>query len=370
MHPSHELVRGPPRCAPRSFRPLYVGRIPHTRRSTPRGRRTILVRPRIHFDTIATMQTSFTLVVGCTVPIQQAPMGSVSTPDLAVAVAEAGGAGMITALGIPAGDLDGLLADMTERTNGVLGANFLTDQVDRDAVAVAAARVRIVDFFWVNPDPSLVELVHGGGALACWQVGSLEEALAAADAGCDLVVVQGTEAGGHVRGSTALRPLLDSVLSRTEVPVLAAGGIGDAAGFRSVLDAGAAGVRVGTRFVAAAESGAHSAYKLAVVQAGEASTEITDAFAVCPLCATVPRARVLRSAIDALHALPDAQVGETLLGGQRIPLERGHGLPPGVAATGHVEAMAMYAGESVAAIHSVESVDDIIRSWCANPTLE
>lgn len=296
-------------------------------------------------------------------------MGTVSTPDLAVAVADAGGVGMITALGIPAADLDAIVARMVERTDGVLGVNFLTDQVDRDAVAVAAARVRIVDFFWLDPDPSLVGLAHAGGALACWQVGSLDEALAAADAGCDLVAVQGTEAGGHVRGRSPLLPLLESVLGRLDLPVLAAGGIGDAVGFRAALDAGAAGARVGTRFVAAVESGAHTAYKQAVVDAGQRSTAITDAFAVCPLCATVPRARVLRSAIDAIQALPDAEVGETTMAGQRVPLARGHGLPPGTAATGHVEAMAMYAGESVAAIHQVEPVEHIIGSWCAGSDL-
>src|SRR5262244_1238589 len=68
------------------------------------------------------------------------------------------------------------------------------------AVAAAAARAQIVDFFWADPDPALVELAHRGGALACWQVGSLDEAKAAADAGCDVVVVQGIEAGGHIRG--------------------------------------------------------------------------------------------------------------------------------------------------------------------------
>jgi nitronate monooxygenase len=244
-----------------------------------------------------------------------------------------------------------------------LAVNFLTEQIDRDAVAVAAARAQIVDFFWADPDPSLVEIAHAGGALACWQVGSVDEALAAVDASCDLVAVQGVEAGGHVRGQSPLLSLLREVLEELEVPVLAAGGVGDAAAFRAVVDAGAAGARVGTRFVAAVESGAHPAYKQAVVDAGIGATEITDAFAVCPLCATVPRARVLRSAILALEALPDAEVGDTILGDQRISLARGHGLPPGANATGHIEAMAMYAGESTAAVHSIEPVAEIMRSW-------
>lgn len=296
-------------------------------------------------------------------PIQQAPMGSVSTPELAVAVAEAGGVGSITALRMPADVLDRMLADMTGRTRGSLAVNFLTDQVDRDAVAAAAGRVRIIDFFWARPEPSVVQIAHDGGALACWQVGSLEEALAAIDAGCDIVAAQGIEAGGHVWGRSPLRPLLDSILARADVPVLAAGGIGDAAGFKAVLDAGAAGARIGTRFVASVESGAHPAYKKAVVDSGADSTEITDSFSVCPLCEILPRARVLRSCVHALQALPGDTVGETIIAGEPVTLAKGHGLPPGSAATGHVEAMAMYAGESTVYIHDIPPVGEIIRSW-------
>jgi len=125
----------------------------------------------------------------------------------------------------------------------------------------------IIDFFWADPDRSLVEIAHDNGVLAFWQVGSLEEARAAADAGCDVLVVQGTEAGGHVRGHSPLLPLLDSVLGQVDVPVLAAGGIGDGRAFAAMLDGGAAGVRLGTRFVATKESGAHPVYKQAVVDA-------------------------------------------------------------------------------------------------------
>ena len=292
-------------------------------------------------------------------------MGSVSTPALAVAVADAGGVGSITALGLTAIELDQILAAMAAQTTGVLAANFLTEDIDREAVAAAAARVRIVDFFWANPDPALIDLVHRGGALACWQAGSLDEAKAAAGAGCDVVAVQGIEAGGHIRGYSPLLPLLESVLGQLDLPVLAAGGIGDGRAFAKVLGMGAAGVRVGTRFVATDESGAHPAYKQAVAGAIAGSTEITGAFSVCPLCATVPRARVLRSCVHALRDLAGDTVGETTVGGQRITLARGHGLPPGAAATGHIEAMAMYAGESAATVPAVAPAAQVIQSWCA-----
>src|SRR4029079_17846263 len=117
-------------------------------------------------------------------------------------------------------------------------------------VEVAAAKARVVEFFYGDPDASLVRLAHRGGALVRWQIGSCEEARAAVAAGCDFIVAQGVEAGGHVRGRIGLLPLLDEVLTVAPVPVVAAGGIGTARGMAAALAAGAAAVRVGTRFVA------------------------------------------------------------------------------------------------------------------------
>jgi nitronate monooxygenase len=314
---------------------------------------------------IMALTTSFTEMVGCQVPIQLAPMGPVSTPDLAMAVADAGGVGSVTAQWLGAAEVDEMLAGVAARTNGVIAANFMTQDIDREAVEAAAARVRMVDFFWADPDPALVALVHRNGALACWQVGSVAEARAAAHAGCDVIAVQGIEAGGHIRGQDSLLSLFESVTGQLGLPVLGAGGIGSGRAFAGMLNRGAAGARVGTRFVATDESGAHPAYKQAVVDAGAGSTEITDAFSVCPLCATVPRARVVRSCIDALHDLPADTVGEATVDGERVRLPKGYGLPPGSAVTGHIDAMPMYAGESAAAIETVEPVASVIRSWCA-----
>ena len=127
------------------------------------------------------LSTRFTELVGCRVPVQQAPMGSVSTPDLAVAVADAGGVGTVTALGMSAAQLDAHLGAMAARTSGVLGANFLTDGVDRDAVAAAAERVRLVDFFWLDPDPVLAHTTFGCELCApgAFVPGTAMEALAA-----------------------------------------------------------------------------------------------------------------------------------------------------------------------------------------------
>ena len=151
---------------------------------------------------------------------------------------------------------------------------FLDDAV----VEAAAPQVRVVEFFYGDPEVRLVERVHSAGALADWQVGSVDEAKAAEQAGCDFIVAQGIEAGGHIRGTIGLLALLDEVLDQVEIPVLGAGGIGGARTMAAVLAAGAAGVRVGTRFVATTESAAHRDYIDALVGACAADTVYTTAF--------------------------------------------------------------------------------------------
>ncbi len=311
------------------------------------------------------MQTLFTELVSCSVPIQQAPMGAVSSPDLAVAVAEAGGVGTVSALGLRPHAFLRLLDGIRGRTSGVLAANVVTPDVDEQLITDVAERVRLVDFFWFDPSPRLVEVVHRSGALVNWQVGSVAEARAAVDAGCDVVTVQGIEAGGHVRGDQPLRPLLRQVLDAVEVPVLAAGGITDGRAFADVMADGAAGARIGTRFLATTESGAHPTYKQAVVDAAGDSTVVTGAFAVCPLCATSPRARVLRSAVERLAELDDDVVAT--LGPTRVPVPRRSGLPPVAGAEGHLDAMAMYAGAGVGAVTAVRPAAEVISELMAAP---
>ena len=308
------------------------------------------------------LSTRFTELVGCTVPLQQAPMGLLTPPRLALEVARAGGVGSVSApLGTEPQQLAAQLDAWVDAGAGALAVNFITEQVDPAAVAVAGSRVRIVEFFWSTPHAKLVDAAHEGGALVNWQVGSLPDAVLAAEAGVDVVTVQGREAGGHVRGDTPLLPLLTSVLRAVDVPVLAAGGIAEPRAMAAVLAAGAAGVRIGTRFIAASESGAHPEYVLELLAAGPESTEITDGFAECPMCATLPRARVLRSAIAAVDALDQETVGTMSTADGEQPLSPRAGLPPHKDVSGQIHAMALYAGSGVEHITDVRPAADIVR---------
>jgi len=289
-------------------------------------------------------------------------MGSVAGPELAAAVTGAGALGM---LGMPAGAdaLRGTVEQLRSRTDGPVGINFLMPFLDRDAVEVAAELLPLVEFFYGEPDASLVALVHAGGALAAWQVGSLAEAQAAEDAGCDLVIAQGVEAGGHVRGTSARTALLHEVLGVVRVPVVAAGGIGTAEDVGAVLAAGAAAARVGTRFVATAEADAHADYQRALVTAEAHDTVLTTAFSV--LWPDAPH-RVLAASVRAAEAHPGDDVGFTPApDGARMPIPRLSPIPPSRTTEGTVGAMALYAGESVSAVRAVAGAADVVRELAA-----
>ncbi len=307
------------------------------------------------------MRTSFTDLIGCSAPIQLAGMGPICTDELCAAVSEAGGLGMITVAAIDAGRLEARLANIRSLTSRPVGANFLIPILDRDCLLLAARTVRVVDFFWGDPDAELVAMAHSGGALACWQIGSAADAAAAERAGCDFVIAQGVEAGGHIRGTLGLLPLLDQVLDAVRIPVLGAGGIGSSRSLAAVIAAGAAGARCGTRFVAASESGAHPTYVDALIRARAEDSVRTSLFSVgCPLCPSTHG--VLRSAIEAAQSLETDLAGELVMNGRTMAIAKFQGVPTPIRPmTGHVEAMCCYAGQSVGDVHGVQPAAAIVE---------
>src|SRR5688572_13606688 len=173
-------------------------------------------------------ETRFTRLVRCRLPLQQAGMGGVSTVALAASVAGEGGLGMLAATGVGPDVLAAQVVAVRAAAGpeARVGVNFLVPFLDPGALEAAAQIADVVECFYGDPDPSVVERARSGGATVAWQVGSVDEARAAEAAGCGLIVVQGTEAGGHVRGTQALRPLLDGARAATDLPLVAAGGIG------------------------------------------------------------------------------------------------------------------------------------------------
>lgn len=257
-----------------------------------------------------------------------------------------------------AAEVEQLVQEARSLTSRAIGIGFLIPFVVAEAVEAAAASVAVVEFFYGDPDPELVRLARGAGAVVGWQTGSAAEARAAAAAGCDYAVAQGIEAGGHVRGTQRLDDVLAETLANVDVPVVAAGGVGTAERFAALLAAGAAAVRVGTRFVAAQESEAHPDYVARLISAPSHDTVLTEAFAN-----GWPGAphRVLRSALEAAEAFDGPVVA---VAGDR---EIGVFSPQPVTreVRGEIAAMALYAGQSVDHVTQIQPAAEIIAELTA-----
>jgi NAD(P)H-dependent flavin oxidoreductase YrpB (nitropropane dioxygenase family) len=257
------------------------------------------------------------------------------SPALPIAVARAGAHAVYPGLLHTAETL----APILDALEPPFGVNFLVPLMDRGALELASERAPYVDFFLAAPDPDLVALVRG---VCGWQVETVEEARAAEAAGCDLVIVKGLESGGRKRvEGPELMPLLEETLAAVSIPVIAAGGLGTAGDVARAMRAGAAGVRIGTRFVAAAESEAHPAWIAALIDATADESVVSHAFnAGMP----VPGPhRVLRRSIEAAEAA-----------GQFVPT------PPSRDTPGDVQAMPFYAGRSVGAVTAVKPAAEIV----------
>jgi nitronate monooxygenase len=306
------------------------------------------------------MAGRLTDLLRCELPIQLAPMGSVSaTPALPLTVAAAGGHGVYPALALPPAALEPIVEALAKDA-AAFGVNFIVPVMDPASLELVAARVPYVDFFLADPDPALVARVRDAGAVCGWQVESVEEARAAEAAGCDVVIAKAWESGGRKRvEGAALLPLLDAVLDAVSVPVIAAGGIATRRGVAAALATGADGVRAGTRFIAAAESDAHPAWVGAVVDAPADEAVVSTAFNV-GLPEPGPH-RVLRRSIAAAEALAGEQAGVVRLAGADIPVARFGAQPPTRESTGTVEAMPFYAGQSTGAVRAVQPAADIVR---------
>lgn len=254
---------------------------------------------------------------------------------MALAVEEAGGLGMVPrGVAVPA------------PRAGALGKGILVPFLPPlEEVTEDVRGFRVAEFFWADPRSEIVSAAHRAGALVSWQVGSAEEARAAEGAGCDLVVAQGVEAGGHVRGSQPLDELLAAVLEAVSLPVVAAGGIGSRERVAELIGAGADAVRVGTRFLSCPECDTHPAYVQALIAAWSADTVLTGHFdndGGWP-----GQVRVLRSSLE----------------GARGAGNRGTS-PPTRSARTPLE-MACYAGCSVEHVRAVMPAAAVVRELTA-----
>lgn len=211
-------------------------------------------------------------LLGIEIPIVQAPMTFIANATLAVAVSEAGGMGVIETLS-PQGRDD--LARVRDLTSKPVGANLMIQGWKHDPSIVETIAESGISYVATSAgDPALfTERLHDAGLTVFHVVGSLRAAMKAVDAGVDGLVVEGVEGGGFkgaLGASTMV--LLPLVASRTDLPIIAAGGICDAQSMAAAFVLGAEGVQLGTRMLATEEAVVHAHFKDAIVDADDAST--------------------------------------------------------------------------------------------------
>ena len=315
------------------------------------------------------MRTPLTDRLGIDVPIIQAAIGTATCPSLAAAVSNAGGLGMLALTGADDAEVRLLIRETRALTGRPFGVNLVLGWPDCPHEECLAAcldeGVPVVSFFWGDPVP-FVARAHEAGAAVLHTAGSVEEAQHAVAGGVDIVVAQGWEAGGHVRGTIATLPLVRAVVDAVKpTPVVAAGGIADGRGLAAVLALGASGAWIGTRFLASEEAAIHPRYRELVLAAKESDTVYTELFDV--LWPNAPH-RVLRNkTVEGWEAAGRPRSGErpgedevvaTSPGRQ---IKRYSSVTPVADLEGDIDALALWAGQGVGLVKRVQPAAAIVR---------
>jgi nitronate monooxygenase len=308
-------------------------------------------------------------LVDLTYPIWQAPTGSIAGPELAIAVADAGGMGAMALTMATPEQAAAQIRQVRAATSRLFQVNFALAFPPKALSAALEAGAPVVTFSWGDPAPYLAQ-VRAAGAKVGVQVTNVEGARRMAQMDIDFLICQGIEAGGHVQSNQPLLTLLPQIVAAAAgMPVVAAGGIADGEGIAQALRLGAAGAMLGTRFVATQESRAHPEYKARLVAARAEATALTVCFdGDWPYAAH----RVLRnSTLEAWEAAGSPPVGSRPGEGETLganaagdPMRRYSDTAPRQGFTGAIEAMCQYAGTGCAAIHDIPSAADLLpRLW-------
>ena len=221
------------------------------------------------------LKTKITELLGIEYPIIQGGMAWVAEYHLASAVSEAGGLGIIGAASAPAEVVREQIRKVRERTDRPFGVNVMLMNPNAPEVAsvVAEEGVKVVTTGAGNP-AKFMELWKNAGITVMPVVASVAMARMMEKAGADAVVAEGTESGGHI-GSATTMTLVPQIVDAVNIPVVAAGGIGDGRGVAAAFMLGAEAAQMGTRFIVAKESIVHENYKEKVIKAKDIDSEVT-----------------------------------------------------------------------------------------------
>jgi nitronate monooxygenase len=304
----------------------------------------------------ARLHTPVCDLLGCDLPIVLAGMGGVARSDLVSAVTEAGCFGFLGMVRESADLIRSEVEKVRARTNRDFGVNLIPaatkpELLEAEVAAILAARVPVVCLFW-DLSAELVKRLRGEGVLVVCQVGDVQEAEEAQQAGAQILIAQGVEAGGHVRGQIPRREIVKAVVSRADVPVLTSGGMSSGRDLVEMLDLGAQGVVLGTALLATQESFSHDYHKQRIVAAKPGDTVHTQDFHVnWPRGAYV---RVLQNSVTR------GEQGDPFSGKREAIGKEGERTiwlfstdSPQRNMTGEFEKMALYAGEASGVIAEI-----------------
>lgn len=308
--------------------------------------------------------------LGIEKPFLSAPLGGAAGPELVAAVSNAGGFGVIPLWGDPSEEVREGIRLTRAMTDNHFAVNLNVSVDYRDALQVCIDEgVHAVSLFWGH-DPYAIEMAKAGGLVVMASVGSAQEAKIAQEAGADIIIAQGWEAGGHVWGKVATIALVPAVVDAVNVPVVAAGGISDGRGMAAALMLGAAGVWIGTRFLASPEAKIHATYRDAILNASEEQAEwyanlydghwqdaphraLRNATSETWLRAGRPPSGSRPNEKEVIGTRPD--------GGA---VARYESYTPGPNTTGDVAAMSLWSGQGAGLVHAVKPAADIVDEIC------
>lgn len=311
-------------------------------------------------------------ILGFEYGIIQGPLGpDISGPELAAAVSNAGAIGTLR---IPDWESPDYVRDLIHRTRTLTDKPFgigvvLAFPHKENVEVILEEKVSVLLISWGEYPKELVSEAHAAGVKVIHQVGCVEDASKAIDAGVDAIIVQSRDAGGHVLGQEGLVTLIPRIVDLVadrDIPVIAGGGIVDARGYVAALALGAHGVCLGTRFVATIESFAHPLYKRKLVEYEK--TAYTNVFGRSRW-PDAPQ-RVLETPFfNNWRHLPDNEneesqpvIGYSTVHGKLKEIRRLAGTVPNATTTGDIESMVMYAGAGVGLVKEILPAGEVVNN--------
>ncbi len=296
-------------------------------------------------------------------PIFQAAPGG---EELCIAVTNAGAMGAIQLSWSSPEESFDMVKRIKAATKGSFYANYILHFEPKSLDNALEAGVPVVEFSFGIPNKTVVSKIRSAKAKFGIQVGSMDGAKAALDMGVDFLICQGIEAGGHVQAGSTLTNALQEVLKVAKTtPVLASGGIATGFDIRKVINTGAAGAVLGTRFLATKESEYHNDYKNALVQAKENSTVFTNCFnkdwdALHRVLKNKTYER-WQAAGCPTHGSKPGESDIVATGPDDFKIERYMTTPPLKYFKGSITDLAMYAGQGVHKVNNIPAVHELIQ---------